>query len=101
MCHLGPWLLQLGPTIAWNALLRVQGADIGTGACILSSGFDEPDMLRVGEGTIIGPDVAFVTHILDKGAFSYVPIVVGEDCTLDEGIAARVVYVGMLLADLV
>ena len=72
-------------TSAWNALLRAQGADIGAGACCLSSLCPELDMVRVGKGTIIGPDTSFGAHILDKGVYSYAPIVIGEYCTLEEG----------------
>jgi acetyltransferase-like isoleucine patch superfamily enzyme len=73
-------------TAAWNAVLRAMGADIGTDACCFSSGSAvEFDMLKVGERTILGPDVSFGTHILDNGAYSYAPVVIGDDCTLDEG----------------
>ena len=72
-------------TSAWNALLRAQGADIGAGVSCLSSLCTEIDMVRVGKGTIIGPDTSFGAHILDKGVYSYAPIVIGEYCTLEEG----------------
>eukprot|EP00397_Hematodinium_sp_SG-2012_P000118 GEMP01000118.1.p1 GENE.GEMP01000118.1~~GEMP01000118.1.p1 ORF type:complete len:2993 (+),score=738.26 GEMP01000118.1:230-9208(+) len=75
-CVKGSWV--------YNAWMRLLGARCGTDIVWLGNMCPEGDMLRVGNGTVVGPGVDFFTHNIEHGEFTCEPITIEDNCMLGE-----------------
>jgi len=71
-------------TLVWNSIQRLFGAKIGRDTCWLGNIVPEPEMLTIGDATIIGPGVDFFTHNAENMHFNYEPIIIGHGCVVHE-----------------
>jgi non-ribosomal peptide synthetase-like protein len=71
-------------TPLYNSVLRHMGARVGKNVCWLGNHVPEPDLLQIGDGTIIGPGVDVFTHNKEDAGYTYEPISIGKSCVLGE-----------------
>ena len=57
-------------TPLYNVVLRLSGMRVGRNVCWLGEVCTEPDMLSIGDGTVVAPGVGFIAH--NREAISYV-----------------------------
>ena len=57
-------------TPLYNAVLRLSGMRVGRNVCWLGEVCTEPDMLSVGDGTVVAPGAALIAH--NREAVSFV-----------------------------
>merc|ERR1740139_1601910 len=71
-------------TPLYSGVLRLFGMRVGRKVCWLGERCPEPDLLSVGDGTLVAPGVDFFTHNREAVSYVFEPIVIGDDCVLGE-----------------
>merc|ERR1740139_1741334 len=71
-------------TPLYNGVLRLFGMRVGRNVCWLGGACTEPDMLSVGDGTLVAPGTGFIAHNREAVSFVFEPISVGNGCVLGE-----------------
>ena len=77
-------LSSLKGTRLFTLFLRWAGGDVDKSVVWLGNMPPEPDLLRVGPGTVVGPGVDVFTHNMEGWRYVYEPVSLGTGCALGE-----------------
>ncbi len=76
------------PLLPW--LLRLFGVRIGRGACILTTGFIEFDLVELGDRVALNEDCVIQTHLFEDRVLKASRLRIGSDCSV--GTVSVVLY---------
>jgi len=71
-------------TPLYSGVLRLFGMRVGRKVCWLGERCPEPDLLSVGDGTLVAPGVDFFTHNREAVSYAFEPICIEDSCVLGE-----------------
>ena len=80
-----PFLNLVCPSMFANMYYRLAGVKLGSDINITSDSINDPSLVRIGSGTVVGGNAAINGHIVEKGQLVLAPVVIGDNCVVGGG----------------